>query len=151
MSDEFRYYDKIDRDVIQVNKDTLLLRISEVKDFSSATGSMWGWFSAALSFLLTALFAGNVSPVFGISGSAIRGAAFSWGLITLFLAGRSAYIWWKKQSNFTPESVVDGLRTTSAPRHMPLLLEAPKQQHSLVPEPSKIARARSKRPASVGN
>ena len=105
----FREHDNVDRDVIIVNKDSLLLRLRGCKEFFSSTTAGFGYAGMAITLLSSAVLTENFRSIGAIPGETIRTTFIVLGITTTVLAGRCALRWLQNHKFNEPETIVEGL------------------------------------------
>lgn len=96
----------IDKDVIIVNKDSLILKLMECKDFYSSSNSFFGFGGIAISLISLSLFTETFRSTTYLSGETIRGMVLGLGLFCAIPTIFSALSWWRLRKTHEPKEIV---------------------------------------------
>ncbi len=102
-------HDNIDRDIIIINKDSLILKLFKSKEFYNSSNSAFGFGGISLAFLSAGYLTETFHNVGFIGGETIRSIFIVLGIITLVLTGRSTLRWYKLKNGYEPEEIVKTL------------------------------------------
>ena len=102
-------HDNTDRDIILINKDSLVLRLFKSKEFYNSSNSAFGFGGISIAFLSTGYITDTFHNVGFIPGETIRSIFIVLGIITFVLAGRSIFRWYKLKNGHEPEEIVNSL------------------------------------------
>lgn len=105
----FKEHDNRDRDVIIINKDSLVLKLFRSKEFYNSSNSAFGFGGIALALLSAGYLTESFRGVGYIPGETIRSIFIVLGIITLVLAVRSVFRWYKLKDGYEPEEIVRSL------------------------------------------
>ncbi|MDD2657062.1 MAG: hypothetical protein PHD04_00140 [Candidatus Pacebacteria bacterium] len=105
----FKEHDNRDRDVIIINKDSLVLRLFRSKEFYNSSNSAFGFGGIAFASLSTGYLTETFRDIGYIPGETIRSIFIVLGIITLVLAVRSVFRWYKLKNGHEPEEIVRSL------------------------------------------
>lgn len=141
--DEFRTHDHIDRDIIHINKDGLLLRLQACAASASAASNFWGLLGIAIALLSAGLLTETFHPLFMIPGETFRAIFLLGGIACSILAVISGTKWYQQSDENRPENIVARLATAKKPQAPLALLEAPKSE---TPTIEKAATKRRRQP-----
>jgi hypothetical protein len=127
MSKNFNRYDNVDYDVVEVNKDTLLLKLRDCEKYASASNETLTYASIALTLFAAVFFTETSRGIWTISGETIQATFLVGGIATTICALYKAVKWYRAKGTFTPEAIIKSLtRDTNVP--VQVLLPAPKQE-----------------------
>lgn len=121
---EFNKHDNIDREVIEISKDSLRLRLERCARYAVVPVEIGGYGGVALTLLSSAFLTESFHSVWNIPGETIR-ATFLFGGIAS--AARSIYQVWRwnqTKEEHTPEAIISSLSSEKAKPMV--LIEAPK-------------------------
>lgn len=119
---DFNKHDNIDRDVIEVSKDSLLLKIKGAKEFYTSTQSAWGFGGLALTLLTSAFLTESFVSILVIPGETIRMTFLALGVVCLAICVRNVHRWYRGKGKYDPEIIVGSLLQGTKPT---LALPAP--------------------------
>ena len=139
-NEEFRKYDHVDRDVIEINKDSLRLKIEKCVENSSAPVEARNLGGLAITLFLAGLVPETFRDLWVISGSTIQAGFLLGGVLVGFRALYYAQKWYRNREKYSPEQIVEELVRKPQP---PIALLAAPQNKSIVRSPSRIRSGRS--------
>lgn len=108
----YKEHDNTDRDIIIINKDSLLLRLFKSKEFYNSSNSAFGFMGIALAFVSSGYLTETFHDIGFIPGETIRSIFIVIGVITLVLGGRSIIKWYKLKNGYEPDEIVSSLIRT---------------------------------------
>jgi len=103
--DKMREFDNIDRDIIKINKDSLLLRLTKCRDYYSSLNTIFGLGGIALSLVPSSYLTETFRNIGPIPGETIRGTFLSVGIFSAIFAIRSLVGWLKLRDAHDPEKI----------------------------------------------
>lgn len=102
-------HDNTDRDIIIINKDSLILKLFKSKEFYNSSNLAFGFGGIALAFVSAGYLTETFHNVGFIPGETIRSIFIVLGIISTILAGRSVLRWYKLRNGYEPEEIVKAL------------------------------------------
>ncbi len=106
-------HNNMDRDIIIINKDSLILKLFKSKEFYNSSNSAFGFGGIATAFLSAGYLTESFHNIGFIPGETIRSIFIVLGIIGLVLTGRSIIIWHRLKNGYQPEELVASLLKTS--------------------------------------
>jgi hypothetical protein len=106
---DFKEHDNIDRDIIKINKDSLMLKIQKCKDFYISSSSAFGFGGIALALFLGGYLTQTFHNVGFIPGETIRAIFIALGIMFALLAVKSTLIWKKFYKDHEPYQIISSL------------------------------------------
>ena len=125
--DDFHKHDNIDRDIIEVSKDTLRLRLEECAKYAAIPAEAVGFGGMSLTLLAAAFLTEGFYDVWTISGGVVQSAFLLGGVVTGYKAIRKGMQWYREKEDFSPVAIIRSF-TPKKDEHLTLLLPAPPPQ-----------------------
>jgi len=96
----------MDRDIIIINKDSLVLKLFRAKEFYNSLNSAFGFGGVALALLLSGYLTETFHNVGYIPGETIRAMFIALGLIFIGFTIKSVISWFKLKDTHDPIKMV---------------------------------------------
>jgi hypothetical protein len=141
MSKNFNRYDNIDYDVVEVNKDRLLLKFRDCEKYASLPAETVTYTSIAISLFATVFFTETARGLWTISGETIQAAFLVGGIVSSITAINKGRKWYQTKDTYTPESIIKSLIPDTSVAAQ-VYLPAPKQEPA---KPRRVLAVKSKR------
>lgn len=106
-----KIYNNVDRDIIIINKDSLILKLFKSKEFFNSINSAFGFGGVALALLSAGYLTETFHNVGYIPGETIRAMFISLGLIFIGFTAKSVISWFKLKDTHDPIKMVSDLLT----------------------------------------
>lgn len=120
-SNGFQTYDNIDREVVKISKDKLLLHLKGCAENALVPSEARSYAGLALTLLASALLTDHFYDFWGVPGETIRAAFIIGGIISAILAGSRGWKWHQAKDKYTPEEIIKELTITPEHKTTPLL------------------------------
>lgn len=117
----FTEHDNVDRDVIKINKDSLLLRIANCKEYYTSLVAAPTFLGISVSLLIPGLLAEAFKTIEPVPGETIRTSLLVLGIVTLVLSGYFFIKWHRLRDTHEPRSIIESMIQNKA--------EPPKTKH----------------------
>ena len=104
-----KIYDNADRDIIIINKDSLILKLFKSKEFYNSINSAFGFGGVALAFLLSGYLTETFHNVGYIPGETIRSIFIVLGIVFIGFTVKSLVSWFKLKDTHDPIKMVSDL------------------------------------------
>lgn len=105
----YKEHDNTDRDIIIINKDSLLLRLYKSKEFYNSSNLAFGFMGIASAFISAGYLTETFHNLGFVPGETIRSIFIVIGIITFVLGGRSIFRWYKLKNGHEPGEIVGSL------------------------------------------
>lgn len=115
MPKEFNRHDNIDYEVIEVNKDTLLLRMRDCASYASLPSETVGYAGISLTLLSSAFLSETMRGIWVISGATVHAAFLVGGVVAALATVYKAMRWYQVRDAHSPENTVDLLLPNKRP------------------------------------
>ena len=142
MTKKFNRYDNVDYDVVEVNKDTLLLKFRDCKKYACIPNETVTYASIALTLFATVFFTETSRGIWTISGETIQATFLVGAIASTICALYKGIRWYHVKGTFTPEAIIKSL-TQEINVPVQILLPAPKQEPTKL---HKVLAPKSRRP-----
>ena len=107
-------HDNIDRDIIKINKDSLLLRILHCKEYYTSQVAAPTFFGISVSLLIPGFLSEAFRNMGPIPGETIRSSLLVLGVVSFVLSGYFFWKWYRSRETHEPKTIVNSLlRATS--------------------------------------
>ncbi len=107
-------HDNTDRDIIIINKDSLILKLFQSKEFYNSTSSAFGFVGVTLALLSAGYLTETFHNVGFIPGETVRTIFIALGLISAIFTIKSLWTWHKLKDTHEPKQIVSSLLKTSS-------------------------------------
>lgn len=107
-------HDNIDRDIIIINKDSLLLRILHCKEYYTSQVAAPTFFGISISLLVPGFLSESFRNMGPIPGETIRSSILVLGVIALVLSGYFFWKWYRSRETHEPHTIVNNLLKETA-------------------------------------
>lgn len=125
MPKNFNRHDNIDYQVVEVGKDTLLLKLRECEKYAGLPNETITYASMALSFFAAVFFTESTRGLGPVSGETIEATFLVGGVVCTIMALNKGYKWCSIKDRHSPQSIIDGLISKTEEKAI-ALLPAPK-------------------------
>jgi hypothetical protein len=139
--EEFKYHDNIDRDVIQVGRDSLLLLMKGCREYFAAEPAAWGYAGMAASLLVPAFLAEGFKNLLSVPGETVRAIIIVLGIVMLGFSGYYTRRWYLGRGEHDPDKIINRLLTKGMTTP-PLMLPAPSTPHADLAQPTSTKRSK---------
>lgn len=102
-------HDNTDRDIIIINKDSLLLRILHCKDYYTSQVAAPTFLGIAISLMVPGLLSESFRNIGPVPGETIRVSLIVLGVITFVLAGYFFWKWYQSKDTHEPQNIINSL------------------------------------------
>ena len=102
-------HDNIDRDIIIINKDSLLLRILHCKEYYTSQIAAPTFFGISISLLIPGFLSESFRSMGPIPGETIRSSLLVLGIIAFVLSGYFFWKWYRSRETHEPQTIVNSL------------------------------------------
>ena len=126
MTKEFNRHDNVDYDLVEINKDSLLLKLKECAEYSSLPAEVRGYGGLALTLSTVAFFTETSRGLWVISGETIQASFLVGAIVATAITLRKAIKWYTIRDGYTPEAIVRSLSGSRIAKPM-VYLPAPAQ------------------------
>lgn len=124
---QFRTHDNVDRDLIRINKDKLILEFDRGIDAATASRAIAPYGGLALTLFSAVFLTEKFHGISVVSGDTIRSAFLLGGIAMSVLTMYNVYQWWCSKGQNTAEAIVEKLAPSVTKSIPPLMLPAPQQ------------------------
>ena len=143
MDSDFRYHDRIDRDVIKVSKDSLRLRLEDCAKYAALPAEVVGYGGIAITLLAAAFLSESIHNLWIIPGETVRSAFLVGGIVAICITASKGLRGYRSGKEHTPGAII---RELSEKTPQPIALLAAPQ--STQEQKQKRERRQSTRPTN---
>ena len=130
MRKEFTIYDNIDYEVIEVGKDSLLLKLRECQKYASLPAEIIGYGGIAITLLAAVFLTERTRNLWVVSGNTVQATFLVGGIVAMVLTIKKLIDWYHTRDGHTPEAIVESLSKSKEMKPI-ALLSAPSQNLAL--------------------
>jgi hypothetical protein len=139
---DFNEYDNIDRDIIKISRDSLLLLFKDAREYFSSTTAAWGFLGIGISFLSSSILTESFRNLFYIPGETIRAVFIVLGVVTLGFSGYFGFKWKRGCAEFEPDVMIKKLIKQKEPERKLLPSPATEIKNSLTRTIKRVQKTR---------
>lgn len=110
---DIKEHDNVDKDVIKINKDSLLLRIIHCKEHYISQTAAPTLFGVSISLLIPGFISESFKNVGAVPGETIRMSLLVLGVVALVFSGYFAWKWYWSKDAHNPNTIIKNLTESS--------------------------------------
>ena len=108
-TNDFHKHDNIDRDVIEISKGTLLLKLKSCAEYATIPAEILGYGGIALTLLGAAFLTESFHNIWYIPGETVRAAFLFGGIAASIKTAYQFVLWLKNKEDNSPEAIINSL------------------------------------------